>query len=202
MNLPNQLTVARIGMTFLMVVFLTTPGIPFGKTIALAIFVAASITDYWDGRLARSSNRITAFGQLMDPLADKVLVCAAFVSFVAIDQIVPAWVVITIITREFLVTGLRLLAVGKGRILEAGRFGKHKTVWQIVVIVVVITGLALREDLIPLLPVPDFRAVFHEYYSGYFTYLTHLLSAGAAFLTVVSGVVYYWENRDLVMEHI
>lgn len=202
MNLPNQLTVARIGMTFLMVVFLTTPIIPFGKTAALVVFVAASITDYWDGRLARSSNRITAFGQLMDPLADKVLVCAAFVSFVAIDQIVPAWVVITIITREFLVTGLRLLAVSKGRILQAGRFGKHKTVWQIIVIVVVITGLALREDLIQLLPAPDFRALFHEYYSGYFASLAHVLSAGAAILTLVSGLVYYWENRDLVMEHL
>jgi len=96
MNLSNQLTVSRFGMAFVMSIFLTLP-IPFGKTIGLFVFLTAALTDYWDGRLARSMGTVTAFGQLMDPLVDKVLICAAFVSFVAINQIVPAWIVIIIL---------------------------------------------------------------------------------------------------------
>jgi CDP-diacylglycerol---glycerol-3-phosphate 3-phosphatidyltransferase len=202
MNLPNQLTVARILLTFVMVVFFTFPAIPFGKTMALVIFVIASVTDYWDGYLARRSNTVTAFGRLMDPLADKVLVSAAFVSFVAIQQIVPAWVVITIITREFLVTGLRLLAASNGQILHAGALGKHKTAWQIIVISAIAVGLSVRDDFLPRLLHGDHVGSTIGIYDTWFGYVAYGLSALTALLTVISGLVYLWQNRQIVMSDI
>lgn len=199
MNLSNKLTVSRFGMAFVMVIFLTFP-IPFGKTFALLFFVLAALTDYWDGKLARSCHGVTAFGQFMDPLADKTLVCAAFISFVTADQIVPAWIVIIIVTREFMVTGLRLLAANQGRIIPAGRWGKHKAIWQVVVIITIIFGEAVREDLLPLIFNREALARFlTSYYDPYFGYLTFMISAFVAVLTVVSGTIYFWRYRNLVM---
>jgi CDP-diacylglycerol--glycerol-3-phosphate 3-phosphatidyltransferase len=202
MNLPNQLTLGRVGLTFLMVVLLTFP-IPFGKTGALLVFALAGLTDYWDGRLARSLKRISAFGQLMDPLADKILVCAAFVSFVAVHQIVPAWIVIIIISREFLITGLRLLAAKEGRVLPAGKWGKHKMIWQTVAISAILVGLALQEDILPLVhagsgTLTSAIAGFNRYFST----VSFIVTGLVAVLTVVSGAVYFWESRDLVLDHI
>ncbi|MBU4211399.1 MAG: CDP-diacylglycerol--glycerol-3-phosphate 3-phosphatidyltransferase [Verrucomicrobia bacterium] len=198
MNLANQLTVSRFGMAFVLTIFLTLP-IPFGKTIGFFIFLMAALTDYWDGRLARRTGTVTAFGQLMDPLVDKVLICAAFVSFVAIHQIVPAWIVIIILTREFMVTGLRLLAAGQGRVIPASRWGKHKTVWQMGVISIILIGLAAREDLLPLLLTGEALPTFlNLYYDRYFHYVTFWLSALVAVLTVFSGSVYFWQCRQLV----
>jgi len=200
MNISNQLTVSRFGMAFVLAIFLTLP-IPFGKTIGLIVFVMAALTDYWDGWLARRMGTVTAFGQLMDPLVDKVLICAAFVSFVAINQIVPAWIVIIILTREFMVTGLRLLAANQDRVIPASRWGKHKTVWQMVVISIILAGLAAREDLLPLLLEGETLPTFlNLYYDRYFHYVTFWLSALVAVLTVFSGSVYFWQCRQLVRE--
>ena len=200
MNLSNQLTISRFGMAFVLSIFLTLP-IPFGKTIGLFVFLMAVLTDYWDGRLARRTGTVTAFGQLMDPLVDKVLICAAFVSFVAIHQIVPAWIVIIILTREFMVTGLRLLAANQGQVIPASRWGKHKTVWQMVVIGIILIGLAGREDLLPLLLKGESLQTFlNLYYNHYFRYVTFWLSAMVAVLTVLSGSVYLWQCRYLVRE--
>jgi len=201
MNLPNQLTVGRIGLTFLMVVLLTFP-IPFGKTAAVLVFGLAGLTDYWDGRLARSMKRISSFGQLMDPLADKVLVCAAFVSFVAVHQIVPAWIVIIIISREFLITGLRLLAAKEGRVLPAGKWGKHKMIWQTVAICAILVGLALQEDILPLVHRPGMVTSAITGFNRYFSTVSFIVTGLVAVLTVVSGAVYFWESRDLVLDHI
>ena len=196
MNVPNKLTMARMVLTLPMVVFLTS-SIPFGKTLALVTFVLASLTDYWDGRMARASAKVTTFGQLMDPLADKVLVSAAFIGFVAVHQIVPAWIVIIIISREFLITGLRLLGASRGRVLSAGKWGKHKMIWQIVVIVTIMAGLSLQEDLLPLFSLGRHAAAeFHRW----FGYGSYLLSALVAVLTVASDSVYLWQSRDLYMD--
>ena len=187
-------------MAFVLTIFLTLP-IPFGKTIGLFVFLMAALTDYWDGRLARCTGTVTAFGQLMDPLVDKVLICAAFVSFVAIRQIVPAWIVIIILTREFMVTGLRLLAANQGRVIPASRWGKHKTVWQMIVIGVILMGLAVRADLLPLLLKGEALPTFlNQYYDRYFHYVTFWLSALVAVLTVFSGSIYLWQCRHLVRE--
>jgi CDP-diacylglycerol--glycerol-3-phosphate 3-phosphatidyltransferase len=200
MNLPNKITVGRIGLTFLMAGFLTS-GIPYGKTLALITFGLAGLSDWLDGKLARKFNKITIFGQLMDPLADKILVCAAFVSFVAIHQIVPAWIVITIISREFVVTGLRLLASQRGRVLAAGPWGKHKMIWQTITIVVIMLGLALQEELLPLMFGAGDHARLIAEYNIYFINTAKFLSHAVAALTAISGAIYLWDGRDLYMEH-
>ncbi len=117
---------------------------PFHQSVALAVFVLASITDYVDGELARRYALITNFGKLMDPLVDKIMTAAAFVCLVPLKAI-PAWVAVVVITREFLITGLRLLAVSKGRILAADPIGKHKTSWQIATIIFFLTLGAYQE---------------------------------------------------------
>jgi CDP-diacylglycerol---glycerol-3-phosphate 3-phosphatidyltransferase len=202
MNSPNQLTISRIGLTFVMVVFLTVPDIPFGKTLALATFILASITDYLDGRLARKSQRVSVFGQLMDPLADKILVCAAFVCFATHHQLVPAWIVVMIISREFLITGLRLLAAQRGRVLPAGPWGKHKMVGQTTVILIILFGLALQEDLLRVFVREDTRTVIQAVFDRYFGFVALSMSALVVVLTVASGAVYLWRGRELYMEHL
>jgi len=199
MNLPNKITVGRIGLTFVMAGFLTS-GIPYGKTLGLITFGLAGLSDWLDGMLARRLNKISIFGQLMDPLADKILVCAAFVSFAAI-KIVPAWIVITIISRELVVTGLRLLASQQGKVLPAGPWGKHKMIWQTVTIVVIMLGVALQEEILPsVLSAVDharFMVEFDVYFNKTTMFLTHFVAA----LTAVSGVIYLWDGRGLYMEH-
>jgi CDP-diacylglycerol--glycerol-3-phosphate 3-phosphatidyltransferase len=199
MNFPNKITVCRIGLTFVMVGFLTAT-MPFGKTLALVTFGLAGLTDWLDGMLARRFGQVSVFGQLMDPLADKVLVSAAFVSFVAIHQIVPAWIAIAIVSREFLITGLRLLGGQRGRVLAAGNWGKHKMIWQTVTIVIIMLGLALQEDVLPLILQGDEHAMVMEVFTLYFTKTAMFLSLGVGALTVVSGAIYLWESRDLYME--
>lgn len=199
MNLPNKLTVGRIGLAAVMTVFLSLVSVPFFTSAALVVFVIAAITDYWDGRLAREGGRVTAFGQLMDPLADKILVSAAFVCLVALDRVVPAWIVIMIIGREFAVTGLRLLAAREGRIIEAGLWGKHKTIWQLVVIITALAGLALRNDILPFLITGVDAAVAMDVYERWFRLIIFALSLVAAALTLISGFIYLRENRAVFM---
>ena len=200
MNPANKLTLSRFGIAFVMSIFLTCP-IPFGKILALFFFLIAGLTDYWDGRWARNSYGVTAFGQLMDPLADKTLVSAAFISFVALDQLVPAWIVIAIVVREFLVTALRLLAANQGKLIPAGRWGKHKMMWQVAVIFIIIFGLAIREDIFPLFLSPQELQTFLISYDYYFHYITLVISFLAALLTVVSGTIYFWQFKDMVMRN-
>ena len=121
MNLPNKLTVSRLILTafFLMALLFD---FPYHYTVALVLFVAASLTDLFDGIIARRRNLITAFGKLMDPLADKVLICSAFIAFIELDWM-PAWMVILIVARELAITGLRLLAASKNLVLAAERQG-------------------------------------------------------------------------------
>lgn len=200
MNLPNKLTMLRIGLTFFMVIMLTVPGIPFGKTLALLIFAFAGITDIWDGYLARSRNIVTSFGQLMDPLADKILVGAVFVSFVALDQIVPAWIVILIISREFAITGLRLLSARAGKVLPAGVWGKQKMIWQTILIITVLVGLSVQDEILPLFVHGKTLATVRRIFEHYFRLLTLVFSLLVALLTLVSGVVYIWQGRELYVK--
>src|SRR5450432_906522 len=143
MNLPNKLTVSRFVLTalFLCALFWPWP-IPFRNTLALFFFCVASFTDFLDGKIARSRGLITNFGILMDPLADKILTCSAFIAFVESTHLntaapvkVAAWMVVVIVARELAITGLRLLAASKNVVLAAEKFGKHKTISQIVAII-------------------------------------------------------------------
>ena len=196
MNLPNLLTTSRLGLAALLLLLLSVPdGIPWIKSFALIVFAVAGITDYLDGHLARNVYGITAFGRLMDPLADKVMVCAAFVSFVELD-LVPAYIAVIIISREFLVTGLRLLAMERGEIISAGKWGKHKTIWQIIAIVVILLGLAVRHDFLS-----GADASLLESYDTVFGYIAYTISIAVALITVVSGYLYFSENRDALSQH-
>ncbi len=200
MNLANSITLSRLVLALILPFFLTC-SIPFGQSIGLLIFLLAALTDYWDGRLARKISGITPFGQLMDPLADKVLIGAAFICFVAQNQIVPAWIVVIIITREFLITGLRLLGANQGRILAAGRWGKHKTIWQLGVIAIIIFGEALRKEILPQLLHKEALDNFLQiYYNPWMNALTTVIIAIVALLTIASGLIYFWRYKGWVMQ--
>src|SRR5215467_12010643 len=140
MNLPNKLTISRFILTvaFLAVMF---SRVRFHETIALLLFVAGGITDFLDGQIARRHKLITNFGILMDPLADKIMVCSAFIAFVGLHWI-QAWMAVVVVARELAITGLRLLAASKNVVLAAERYGKHKTISQIVAII----ALLVRES--------------------------------------------------------
>lgn len=137
MNTPNKLTVFRIILIPFFVFFLLVQSIPHRYLFALIIFCVAAITDHFDGELARRNGQITDFGKFLDPLADKMLVMSAFICFVQLD-IVGALPVIIILMREFIVTSVRLVAMGSGKVISANIFGKAKTVSQIVAIIIIL----------------------------------------------------------------
>lgn len=187
-QLPNHLTMSRFWMTAIMMICLSIQfESPANQTIAyiaaLGIFVLASITDALDGYLARNFFGVTSFGKLMDPLADKVLVSAAFIGFVEQGSI-AAWMVVLIIAREFMVTGMRLLMIEKGIVMPAGPWGKIKTTVQMLAICLYFFGLIWES---PWLPMPG-------------TAYAWWLGLGAALLTAWSGVVYFWQQRHIIWE--
>ena len=181
-DLPNHLTISRFWMTAVMMVCMTLD-FPYARIAALVIFIVASITDALDGYLARNFFGCTSFGKLMDPLADKVLVCAAFVGFVELDSL-RAWMVVLIIAREFMVTGMRLLMIEKGIVMPAGPWGKVKTTVQMLAICLYFFGLIWDSAYLPM-PGTDFA---------------WWLGLGTALLTAWSGVVYFWQQRHTIWE--
>lgn len=193
MNLPNQLTLARLALSFVFVAVLSVEELSHAATIALVVFVAAAVTDYLDGQIARSRNLVTNFGKLMDPLADKVLMCAGFVLLVELGQI-PAWMVVAILAREFLVTGLRLLALAEGVVLAAENLGKYKTGFQIATVIYFLVYLAAQEPLLGFL-----RPIFNSFFLGP-DHVGLLLVWISLILTVWSGISYVWKNRALLRD--
>jgi len=193
MNLPNQLTVARLVLTFVFVALLSIDGLPYGGTAALIVFSIAAFTDFLDGYLARKHSLITNFGKLMDPLADKILMCAGFV-LLACQNLIPAWIVIVILSREFLVTGLRLLATAEGIVLAADSLGKYKTIFQIVTVIYFLLIIAAREPafrwLNPVFGLPLFGPAL----------LGLVLIWVSLALTLISGSSYVWKNRKLLSD--
>lgn len=138
MNLPNKLTLSRVIMVpFFAAFLLLTPHYPWFKWIAFGIFVVASLTDLLDGKIARKYNLVTNFGKFMDPLADKLLVCSALIGMSALSQsLIPAWITMIIIAREFIISGFRLIAAEKGRVIAASMWGKWKTTFQMIMLCV------------------------------------------------------------------
>lgn len=138
MNLPNRLTLARVVLIPFFVVMLMAPfGLPGQNWIALIIFIAACITDFFDGQIARRRNLITNFGKFMDPLADKLLVCSAMICLIDTNEL-PSWIVIIIIAREFIISGFRLVAADNGIVIAASIWGKIKTITQMVMIIFIL----------------------------------------------------------------
>ena len=201
MNLPNQLTVARLVLTLLFVVSLSLHW-AYSYTTALALFVVASITDYVDGELARRWNMETNFGRLMDPLADKVMMAAALICLAG-DRVIPPWVAVIIIGREFLITGLRMLAASRGAVLPAEKLGKHKMVWQIIAVIFFLLVMSARELLAvkPLLNWwGDLSWPGQAALNLALAILSKLLLLIAIGLTVYSGVGYVWKHRSYISE--
>ena len=196
MNLPNKLTVSRFVLTVLFLWALFS-NFPYNGTLALFFFCLAGVTDFLDGYLARSRNLITNFGKLMDPLADKIMTCSAFVAFVESTHLnsnapvkVAAWMVIVIVARELMITGLRLLAASKNVVLAAERFGKHKTISQIVTIIALLVVDACEEWPVAL------KNLFAPWVAPFAEGMLWLTVA----LTLASGVIYLWRNRQLYLE--
>jgi CDP-diacylglycerol--glycerol-3-phosphate 3-phosphatidyltransferase len=195
MNLPNKLTVARFFLTaaFLAVMF---SKMPFHETIALVLFVAAGISDFLDGFLARRHKVITNFGILMDPLADKIMVCSAFIAFVGLNWM-PAWMVVIIVGRELAITGLRLLAASKQVVLAAEGYGKHKTISQIVAIISMLVLASYQQWG------AAGRAIFGWRVVGNLPWVQWFSAAAvwvAVILTMFSGCLYLWRNRAIYLD--
>lgn len=176
MNLPNKLTMLRVIMIPFFIVFLLIPITPYDKWIALAIFILASLTDLLDGKIARKYNLVTNFGKFMDPLADKLLVCSALICLIELNKI-PAWMVIIIIAREFIISGFRLVASDNGVVIAASYWGKFKTTFQMAAVCLLIADIA----------------AIHV--------VTQIILWIAVILTVVSLVDYLVKNKDVMKEN-
>ncbi len=175
MNLPNKLTMFRVILIPVFVVFMLMDITAHDKWIALAVFIIASLTDLLDGKIARKYNLVTNFGKFMDPLADKLLVCSALICLVALERI-PAWIVIVIIAREFIISGFRLIAADNGVVIAASYWGKFKTTFQMVMICLMIA------DIEALLIV------------------TSVVMWIALALTVISLIDYLMKNKDVMKD--
>ncbi len=184
MNTPNKLTILRIILVPIFLVFLMWSAIPYRFIGALIIFIGASITDSLDGHIARKNNIVTNFGKFLDPLADKVLVTSALICFIDL-KLASAIAVVIIIAREFLVTSLRLVANEGGVVIAASIWGKLKTVTQMVSIITILTFGA-------------FVQVFPMFDLPVFTLIGNILIWISAAITVISGIEYLWANRSVI----
>ena len=175
MNLPNKLTTFRVILIPFFVFFLLAPYFEgYGNYIALVIFIVASLTDFLDGKIARKYNLVTNFGKFMDPLADKLLVCSALICLIALDKI-PAWIVIVIISREFIISGFRLIAADNGIVIAASWWGKAKTISQMIMIILLVAD-----------------------FGGVFDMIGQVMIYLALVLTVVSLVDYIAKNKQVL----
>lgn len=176
MNLPNKLTVGRMVMVPFLVLFLLTGwGGEANRIICLILFCGASITDLLDGKIARKNHLVTDFGKFMDPLADKLLVCSAMICMIELGRL-PAWIVIVIIGREFIISGFRLIAAEKGVVIAANYWGKVKTTVQMIMIILLILDIPL----------------------DFFRVLTQIFIWLSLALTVISLITYIVENKSVI----
>ena len=177
MNLPNKLTILRVSLIPFFLIALMVDGIPYGKWIALSIFVIASLTDMLDGKIARKYNLITNFGKFMDPLADKLLVSSAMIALIDMGRI-PAWAVIIIIAREFIISGFRLVAADNGVVIAAGWWGKVKTVVQMCMVILLIA----------------------DFGGSVVAVIENILIYAAIALTIISLIDYLIKNKTVLSE--
>ena len=189
MNLPNTLAGSRIFLTFVIMALLFAP-YAAAKAVALALFFVAAATDWLDGFLARRLRQTTPLGALLDPIADKVLVIGLLLTFVQL-RLVAAWMVLVIILRELLITGVRLYAVSRGIVIPAAREGKHKTLSQMLTLTIVLGLLAVRAFLSGDAAVAfEMRMIVIIHWCMWLTVV----------LTVYSGGIFFWRNRALFVE--
>lgn len=187
MNLPNKITLSRIVLTFVFMFLLFCRGI-VAKYLALFIFILASLTDFFDGRIARRKKLENDFGRLMDPIADKILILGAFLAFVEM-KIIPAWMVIVIIFRELVITGLRLNAARRGKVLSASLAGKHKTVSQMVAIISILIFLIIKESM---------QQLWTGVWETWFRCCVFYLILVTVVFTLISGLSYLIRNKSIL----
>lgn len=190
MTLPTKLTILRILLTFLIMALLFTPGW-VATLMALVCFGVASLTDWLDGYLARRWRQTSALGALLDPIADKVLVLGTFLAFVQLG-LIPAWMVLVIVLRELLITGVRLFAASRNLVLSAAKEGKHKTVSQMGTIVVILSVRVLTA-LPWSTPLPEVLLTGMEWLILGCLWVTMLL-------TVLSGTMFFWRHRTVLKD--
>jgi CDP-diacylglycerol--glycerol-3-phosphate 3-phosphatidyltransferase len=188
MNWANRITLSRLALTVFFVVALNSSW-QYARTTALVIFLIAGLTDFIDGEIARRYGIITNFGKLMDPLVDKIMMAAAFISLVPLKA-VPAWAATTVVARDFLITGLRLMASAKGRILPAERLGKQKTSWQIITIIFFLALLSMAE-----LHYASEKSIWWE---RAWSEAGPVLVWVTVALTIYSALGFTWRNRELI----
>lgn len=189
MNFANRLTLSRIVLTFVFMYFLRLPGI-WAKTTSFLVFVFAALTDFFDGRIAQKNNQVSDFGRLMDPIADKILVLAAFAAFVRM-QLIRDWMFVIIITREIFITSLRFFALNKGKVLAAGKMGKHKTLSQMLVILSILGFIVFKEIMLTFF-------VWNPGWEKSFRLGIDIFMWFIVGLTLYSGLSYLWENRKII----
>ena len=189
MNIANRLTISRIVLTFVFMFFLHCKGL-LAKSAAFLSFSLAALSDYFDGRIAKQRNIISDFGKFMDPVADKILILAAFAAFVQM-HLIEAWVLVIIIARELLITSLRLFALNKGKVLAASRSGKHKTAFQIFVIFCILGFILLKEIMLRFF-------TWNPAWEKFFNRGIYILMWIVVGLTLYSGISYLWENRKVI----
>ena len=189
MNWANRLTLSRLLLTVAFVAALNSPW-QYGRTLALIIFLVAGLTDFIDGEIARRYGVVTDFVKLMDPLVDKIMVAAAFISLVPLKA-VPAWAATAVVARDFLITGLRMMAGAKGIVLPAERLGKQKTSWQVVTVIFFLALLSLSE-----LHYADEASIW---WFRAWSEAGPLLVWITVALTIYSGLLYAWRHRNLIV---
>lgn len=192
MNLANKLTMLRIFLVPVFLVFITVKEIPYGSIIATVVFIIASLTDQLDGHIARSRNQITNFGKFMDPLADKLLVTAALVSLVEL-KLVAGWAVVVILAREFAVSGLRTLAASDGIVIAASWWGKIKTVTQMIAILLLLLKVNINTSVNAISFVNN-----NSFLNGFFTYVPETIMFIAVLITIISGIDYFVKNKHVI----
>ncbi|MBQ6820469.1 MAG: CDP-diacylglycerol--glycerol-3-phosphate 3-phosphatidyltransferase [Clostridium sp.] len=192
MNLANKLTMVRIFLVPVFLIFIAVQDIPYGTFIATFIFIIASITDQLDGYIARSRNQITNFGKFMDPLADKLLVTAALISLVEL-QVIPSWAAFIIIAREFAVSGIRTIAASEGKVIAASVWGKIKTITQISAIIALLLQVNINSS-------NYLMNIFknNNYLNMCMRYLPVLLLLLAVIMTLISGYDYFKKNINII----
>jgi CDP-diacylglycerol--glycerol-3-phosphate 3-phosphatidyltransferase len=188
MNWANRITLSRLGLTVLFVIALNSSW-QYARTTALVIFLIAGLTDFIDGEIARRYGLVTNFGKLMDPLVDKIMVAAAFISLVPLKA-VPAWAATAVVARDFLITGLRLMATAKGRILPAESLGKQKTSWQVITVIFFL-GLFSASEL-------RFASEESTWWLRAWNQAGPILVWITVALTLYSGIGYVWRNREII----
>jgi len=205
MNLANKLTILRVLLVPVFIVFMAMDSF-WTNIIALVVFCIASITDYFDGQIARSKNMVTTFGIFLDPLADKLLVTSAFISFVGLYTLeIPAWMVICIIAREFIITGLRSIAASQNVIIPAKISGKVKTTSQMIAIITILVILIAKASLIKFsLPTAYDLFDMHGIYGFVgWTLLKspYWLMFVTTILTLYSGLIYIVEHKNIFVNN-